>query len=113
MEGAASMGIPMNDSQADQLATHCEMLLAWNRKMNLTAIIDPYEVAVKHVLDSIAPAGLIPEETSVLDMGSGRRFSGDSPENSQAFPGHDSGGLIGEEGQFFKTCDPDFEAGKG
>ncbi|MBU4315893.1 MAG: 16S rRNA (guanine(527)-N(7))-methyltransferase RsmG [Proteobacteria bacterium] len=76
MEGAASMGIPMNDGQADQLTAHCEMLLSWNRKINLTAIIDPYEVAVKHVLDSIAPARWIEEETSVLDMGSGGGFPG-------------------------------------
>jgi 16S rRNA (guanine527-N7)-methyltransferase len=76
MEGGESLGVPVSPFMADQLAGHCDLLLQWNRKINLTAITDPLEVAVKHVLDSIAPARLIPDHSTLLDMGTGGGFPG-------------------------------------
>lgn len=76
LEGGESLGVPVSDFMAEQLAGHCDLLLQWNRKFNLTAITDPLEVAVKHVLDSIAPARLIPDHSSLLDMGTGGGFPG-------------------------------------
>lgn len=53
------------------LERFADRLLAWNRKVNLTAITDPAEVAEKHLVDSLA---LLPElegASSLLDIGSG------------------------------------------
>ena len=75
-DGAEEMGIPLRMDQVDQLAQHCEMLVFWNRKTNLTAITDPAEIAVKHVLDSLAAVNIIPAGSTVLDMGSGGGFPG-------------------------------------
>ncbi|MCJ7830299.1 MAG: class I SAM-dependent methyltransferase, partial [Desulfobacterales bacterium] len=54
-EGAACFDIRLRPAQIDQFACHAAELLHWNRRVNLTAITDPREVAVKHFVDSIAP----------------------------------------------------------
>jgi 16S rRNA (guanine527-N7)-methyltransferase len=51
-----------------------EELLRWNRKMNLTAISDPFEIVVKHFLDSLAVSPHLSFGSSLLDMGSGAGF---------------------------------------
>ena len=76
IDGAGEMGIAVAPEKTDQFAIHAEELLRWTQKINLTAITDPLEVAVKHYLDSIAPAGMIPLDAAVLDMGSGGGFPG-------------------------------------
>lgn len=76
MEGAAQLNITMSIDQATLLARHARLLLAWNRKINLTAITDPVQMAVKHFLDSVAPLAHIPIEGELLDMGTGGGFPG-------------------------------------
>jgi 16S rRNA (guanine527-N7)-methyltransferase len=79
-EGAAllfdSCALRVSDFQTEQFAVHAAEMLKWNRKTNLTAITEPFEIAVKHFLDSIAPAPLIPPGSKVLDIGSGAGFPG-------------------------------------
>ena len=67
---------PVSSLQLEQFAIHIRELMLWNRKTNLTAITDPAEAAIKHVVDSLAPAGWIPPEATVLDVGSGGGFPG-------------------------------------
>ena len=74
--GAREMGLQIDDRAIDQFAVHAAELLKWNRKINLTAITDPLEMAAKHYLDSIAPSAMIPAHISLLDMGSGAGFPG-------------------------------------
>ena len=74
--GAGSLAIDVDALQIDQLALYADELIKWNRKINLTAITDPEALAVKHFLDSIAPAALIPPGASLLDIGSGAGFPG-------------------------------------
>lgn len=76
IDGAKAIGIDLNQRQARQFAVHADELLKWNKKFNLTAISDPWEVAVKHFLDSIATARLIPPGATLLDIGSGGGFPG-------------------------------------
>ena len=75
-EGAARMGLTVRPAQAAQFATHARLLLEWNRKINLTAITDPTQVAVKHYLDAIAPLDHIPPGGRLLDIGTGGGFPG-------------------------------------
>ena len=44
--------ISCSKEQVNKLQRYLELLLEWNRKMNLTAITEPKQVAVKHFLDS-------------------------------------------------------------
>lgn len=52
-------------------------LLEWNRKFNLTSIIDPEEIRIKHFEDSLSLLQAIPlKEQSVIDVGTGAGFPG-------------------------------------
>jgi 16S rRNA (guanine527-N7)-methyltransferase len=75
-DGAQLSGIHVSVEQAELFASHASELLIWNRKVNLTAITDPLEMAVKHFLDSIAAVPLIEPDKSILDIGSGAGFPG-------------------------------------
>jgi len=74
--GAETLGVRVSAAQAAQFEAHIRELLLWNRKTNVTAITQPFEVAIKHVVDSLAIARWIHPEASVLDVGSGGGFPG-------------------------------------
>ena len=76
ISGARGMGIHVTDDQMGHMFRFAQMLLEWNRRVNLTAITDPEEVAVKHFLDSMAALPYIPENGRLLDIGSGGGFPG-------------------------------------
>ena len=65
-----------NPERAAAFNRYAEMLRERNEKINLTAIIEPEEVKVKHFLDSCSAAELLPGGASVLDIGSGAGFPG-------------------------------------
>jgi 16S rRNA (guanine527-N7)-methyltransferase len=75
-DGARQLGVTLEDPAVELFAAHARELLKWNRKINLTAITDPLEVAVKHYLDSIAPLRFLPRAVNLLDIGSGGGFPG-------------------------------------
>ena len=74
-DGAAIIGLRLDVEQLRLLARHVDLLLKWNKSINLTAITDPAEVIEKHVLDSLAVVPFVPSG-SMLDAGSGAGFPG-------------------------------------
>jgi len=76
ISGAKFFNVNVGLKEVRQFSIHAGELLKWNLKINLTAMTDPFEVAVKHFLDSIASAGIIPAGSSMLDIGSGGGFPG-------------------------------------
>jgi 16S rRNA (guanine527-N7)-methyltransferase len=76
IDGARTFDIELNSDQARQFAVHARELMLWNKTFNITAITDPVEVAVKHFLDSLPAAHLIPLHATLLDIGSGGGFPG-------------------------------------
>ena len=48
IEGALEFDIKINQAQAELFAAHAKELFFWNQKINLTAIKDPREMAIKH-----------------------------------------------------------------
>lgn len=76
IDGAREFGITVRPYQAHLFARHAATLLHWNRKMNLTSIVNPVDMAVKHYLDSIIPVSQIKSNASLLDVGSGAGFPG-------------------------------------
>jgi len=76
IEGARKLDIHVQPGQADQFARHADALTEWNRKINLTAIESPMDMAVKHFLDSIVSSRYIKPHSSLLDVGSGAGFPG-------------------------------------
>ncbi len=75
-EGAGKLGIPIEHEKIEKFSIHALELIKWNQKINLTAITDPMEIAVKHFLDAIAPIPHISPTGSLLDIGSGGGFPG-------------------------------------
>jgi 16S rRNA (guanine527-N7)-methyltransferase len=75
-EGAKDLDIQLDKRKIEKFEAHTLELMKWNQKMNLTAINDPFEIAVKHVLDSIVPLKIIPSNALLLDIGSGGGFPG-------------------------------------
>ncbi len=72
------LDIEPTENQISQLILYFEMLVEKNRVMNLTAITDFEEVAVKHFIDSLAIVKVIDFECvdSVADIGTGAGFPG-------------------------------------
>ncbi len=65
------------DGLLEKYADHAILLLKTNRELNLTAVLDPKEVAAKHYLDSWRLTTLLPlMAKTVLDLGSGGGFPG-------------------------------------
>ena len=76
MDGAAKLGLAVSEEQAGLFAVHAREMALWNRRINLTAVTDPFEMAVKHYLDAIAAIPFIKPGASLLDVGSGAGFPG-------------------------------------
>ncbi|MBI5582167.1 MAG: 16S rRNA (guanine(527)-N(7))-methyltransferase RsmG [Deltaproteobacteria bacterium] len=74
--GARALGLELTQAHTRVFACHASELLAWNRVTNLTTVTDPWPMALTHYLDSLAPAGFIPENAVLLDIGSGGGFPG-------------------------------------
>ena len=45
--------IQINDEQLEMFNKYMNLLLEWNEKINLTAIVEPDEVKLKHFVDSL------------------------------------------------------------
>lgn len=80
-EGAAALGIALDDAQLVAFARYRDLLLEWNQRFNLTAITDPREVLTRHFLDSLTVASALPAalregQPRLLDVGSGAGFPG-------------------------------------
>ncbi|SFB02073.1 16S rRNA (guanine(527)-N(7))-methyltransferase RsmG [Selenomonas ruminantium] len=77
-KAAAEYGISLNDTQMEQYNRYFELLVEWNEKINLTAITEPKEVAIKHMIDSITAYDekLFKDGSTVIDVGTGAGFPG-------------------------------------
>ena len=58
------------------MTIHAKELMMWNKKINLTAIKQPLQIAEKHFIDSLAAASFIKNKNSIIDLGSGGGFPG-------------------------------------
>src|ERR687888_898926 len=75
-EGLAALGVDVDARGRELLEAYAERLLRWNRKVNLTAVTAPAEVAEKHLVDSLALLRTLGPATTVLDIGSGAGLPG-------------------------------------
>lgn len=69
------LGIELTATQLDQFCAYGDLLLEWNKRMNLTRITDEREVLVKHFLDSMAFNPYL-QGNKVVDIGTGAGFPG-------------------------------------
>lgn len=71
-------GISISEEQIQSFEEYSRLLVEWNKKMNLTAITEQDDMAVKHFIDSISVLKYadIKENASVTDIGTGAGFPG-------------------------------------
>lgn len=80
-QGAHTLGVQLNVQQYEQLFSYISALVKWNRVYNLSALHDADEIAVKHILDSLAVVPPLRAYTNnkpqkLLDVGSGAGLPG-------------------------------------
>jgi 16S rRNA (guanine527-N7)-methyltransferase len=78
-EGIEQLGIAVTDAQRQKLLDYVALLGKWNAVYNLTAIRDPRQMLIQHILDSLAIIPFITRRTgpqSALDVGSGGGLPG-------------------------------------
>ncbi len=73
---ALKFNINLTDKMLENFQDYTNMLLEYNSFMNLTAITDPYEVKIKHYLDSLTLLTMdkIKSGDKVIDIGAGAGF---------------------------------------
>ena len=70
------LGITLSEIQLKQFYNYMNLLIEWNKKINLTAIIEPDEIILKHFVDSLTISKYISDGTRVVDVGTGAGFPG-------------------------------------
>lgn len=78
LQAAGEYGLALTERQVKQFSDYFTLLIAWNEKINLTAITDPREVAVKHMMDSLScySETYFPAGAKIIDVGTGAGFPG-------------------------------------
>lgn len=70
------LNIELTDLQLEQFYRYMNILIEWNKFMNLTAITKPEEVITKHFVDSLTVLDKIDKKANIIDVGTGAGFPG-------------------------------------
>lgn len=71
-----SININIEDNQISKFFNYMEFLLEWNKKINLTAIVEHKDIILKHFVDSLTILKYIKEKDTIVDIGTGAGFPG-------------------------------------
>jgi 16S rRNA (guanine527-N7)-methyltransferase len=75
--GARAFALDLSPAQLDQFARYADLLIEWNLRFNLTAIVDLREIVIKHFLDSLSTIRSIPPgPIKLIDVGAGAGLPG-------------------------------------
>nr|PZM87911.1 MAG: 16S rRNA (guanine(527)-N(7))-methyltransferase RsmG [[Clostridium] cellulosi] len=78
ISGAKALGIELDEAALQKFEAFTGELLEWNKVMNLTAITEPEQIAVKHYVDSLSLLKYadIKKDAKIADVGCGAGFPG-------------------------------------
>lgn len=76
VSGCKRTEVALTEEEYAKFASFAGILLDWNKKINLTAIVDAVGISEKHFLDSVFPLEIvrIPQNATVIDVGTGAGF---------------------------------------
>lgn len=63
--------VKLTTEQLEKLSLFKDLLLKWNKRINLIAPSSEGDVQTRHIEDALQISGLIPQGTPLLDLGSG------------------------------------------
>ena len=75
-ENLKELDIELSEKQLKQFYDYMNILIEWNKVMNLTNITEPSEIIQKHFIDSLTVLKHIKEDDSIIDVGTGAGFPG-------------------------------------
>lgn len=75
-ENIIKINIELTEKQEEQLFNYMNLVLEWNKKINLTAIKDEKDFIIKHIIDSLTILPYIENNSRVIDVGTGAGFPG-------------------------------------
>jgi 16S rRNA (guanine527-N7)-methyltransferase len=73
-QGCDKLKIEITNEQVSLMTAHATQLILWNKKINLTAIVEPQIMAEKHFIDALAVQSFLGKEKRMMDMGTGGGF---------------------------------------
>ena len=73
---ARKNNIELKEEHLKQFELYKDILIEWNKKMNLTAITDEYQIIMKHFIDCLEVTKYIEPNSNVIDIGTGAGFPG-------------------------------------
>ena len=76
IENLKEIGVNINYNKANEFSIYMQILLEWNEKMNLTAIVEKNDILQKHFVDSLTALKYINQEDKIIDVGTGAGFPG-------------------------------------
>lgn len=66
----------IDDNKIQKFYDYMNLLVEWNKKINLTAITEEKDIILKHFVDSLTVLKYIKEDKSIVDVGTGAGFPG-------------------------------------
>lgn len=74
-QGLAAQGLECDQSTQQKLIAFVKLLQKWNKVYNLTAIRDPQQIIIRHILDSLSVLPYL-QGPRILDVGAGAGLPG-------------------------------------
>ncbi len=75
-QGAAKLAISLSVRQIEKLLDYLALLVKWNSVYNLTAVRDPQQMVIQHLLDAMSSLFAFKGAKKVLDVGTGGGLPG-------------------------------------
>jgi 16S rRNA (guanine527-N7)-methyltransferase len=82
---AGRFGVELSDEARARLGDYFELIAAWNPRLHLVAPCAPAEFATRHVLESLAALGFLPEGATFVDVGSGAGLPAEASQKKAVF----------------------------
>lgn len=75
-KSAETIGVILSDEMLNKFYDYKNMIIEWNKNINLTAITEDTEFIIKHFVDSITISKYIDADKKIIDIGTGAGFPG-------------------------------------
>ena len=70
------LNLTLTEEQIEKFYNYMNLLIEWNKKINLTAIVEPKDIILKHFIDSLTIEKYIKKGETIIDVGTGAGFPG-------------------------------------